>query len=67
LRDHRLGALPLLGHAGRAENRAGRIEPDSRAVLRRDARAADPVERGGRVGHFNERRETDAAMNAALA
>jgi hypothetical protein len=34
LRDHGLGALALLGDAARDEDRAGRIEPHRRAVLR---------------------------------
>src|SRR5262249_45100738 len=54
LRDHSLGALSLFGDAGRAEDRAGRIEANGGTVLRGDARAADAVEGGGRVRHFDE-------------
>ena len=67
LRDHGFGALALLGDAGVAEDRAGRVEPHGGAVLRRDAGAADAVERGARIGHLDERREADAAIDALLA
>ena len=67
LRDHGLGALALLGDAGVAEDRAGGVEPHGRAVLRRDARAADAVERRRRIGHLDEGRKADAAIDALLA
>ena len=67
LRDHGLGALALLGDAGVAEDRAGGVEPHGRAVLRRDARAADAVEGRARVGHLDEARKADAAIDALLA
>ena len=44
-----------------------RVEPHRGAILRRDARAADAVESGARIGHFDEARKADAAMNAAFA
>ena len=67
MRQHRLGALALLGDAGMDEHGAGRIEPQGGAVLRGDARAADAVERGRRVGHLDERGQADAAVDAARA
>ena len=67
LRDHRLGALALLGYAGVAEDRAGGVEPHGGAVLRRDLRAADAVERRARIGHLDEARKADAAVDAFLA
>src|SRR6185369_2201916 len=67
LRDHRLRALALLGHTGVAEDRAGGVEPHRRAVLRRDACAADAVERRARVRDFDKSSKTDAAVDALLA
>ena len=65
--EHRLGALALLGDAGMAEHGAGGVEPHGGAVLRRDAGAADAVERGGRIGDLDEARKADAAIDAARA
>src|SRR5205807_3835154 len=45
----------------------GRVEPHRRAILRGDARAADAIEGGGRIGHLDEARKADAAINAPLA
>src|SRR6185503_19596204 len=67
LRDHRFRALALLADAGVAEDRAGGVEPHRRAILRRDARAADAVERRARVGYLDEARKADAAVDALLA
>ena len=64
LRHHGLGALALLGHAGMADDRALGVEPQGGAVLRRDAGAADAIKRGRRIGHLDEAREADAAMDA---
>ncbi len=44
-----------------------RIELHGGAVLRRDARAADAVERRRRIGHLDERRKADAAIDAFFA
>ena len=67
LRGDRLGALALLGDARLADDRAGGVEPHRHPVLRGDARAADAVEGGARVGHLDEAGEADAAMNALVA
>ena len=64
LRDHGFGALALLADAGVAEDRAGGVEPDRRAILRGNARAADAVERRRRVGHLDEGGKADAAIDA---
>ena len=44
-----------------------RVELHRRAVLRGDLRAADAVERRRRIGHLDERRKADAAIDALLA
>ena len=67
MRDHGFRALALLADAGVAENRPGRVEPHRGAVLRRDARAADAIERGARIGHLDEARKADAAIDALFA
>ena len=67
LRQHRFGALALFGHAGMHEHGAGGVEPKRGAVLRGNARAADAIERRRRIGHFDEGREADAAIDAARA
>ena len=67
LRDHRLGALTLLGHASVAEDRAGRVESHRGAVLRGNLRAADAVERRARIGHLDKARKANAAIDALLA
>ena len=63
LREDALGALPLLGDAAHHRHHAGGLEAQRRAVLRRDARAADAVERGRGIGHLDHRREPDAAID----
>ena len=67
LRDHGLGALALLGDAGVADDRALRVELHGGAVLRGDPGAADAVEGGARIGHLDEARKADAAIDALLA
>ena len=63
LRDDRLHPLPLLGRAARDEDVPPRVEPHGGAVLGGDARAPDPVEHRGGVGHLDEAREADSAMD----
>src|SRR5215510_2543733 len=67
LRDHGLGTLALLGDSGLADDRALRVELHGDAVLRRDLGAADAVEGRRGIGHLDETRKTDAAMNALRA
>ncbi len=59
--------LPLLRHAGQHDDGAVGIHAHRRAILRRDARAADAVHEGRGIGQFDEAREAEAAMYAALA
>jgi hypothetical protein len=66
LRDHRFRALALFADAGVHADAALRVELHGGAVLRGNARAADAVERGGRVGDFDERGKADAAVDAFL-
>ncbi len=67
LRHNGVGALTLLGDAGRGDDRAVGVQLDRAAVLRRDPRAADAVEHRARVGDLDERRQADAAVDAFLA
>ena len=67
LRDHRFGALALLADAAVHADIALRVELHGGAVLRGDARAADAVEGGRRVGHLDEGSEADAAVDALRA
>ena len=50
-----------------AEDRALAVEPDGRAVLRGNLRAADAIEGRARIGHLDEGRKADAAMDALRA
>src|SRR5262249_52959156 len=64
LRDHGVRALPLLRHPGEAGGLARWLELDGAAVLRRDARAAHPVEGGTGRGQLDEGAEAEAAVDA---
>nr|WP_246788795.1 hypothetical protein [Bradyrhizobium sp. CIR48] len=67
LADDRLGALPLLGDRDQAAHLARGRQAQDRAVLRRDARTADAIERRAGIGDLDEGRDADAAIDAALA
>ena len=67
MRHHGFGALALFGDAGMHDDRALRVELHGGAVLRRDVRAADAVEGGRWIGHLDEARKADAAIDAFCA
>ena len=67
LRNARQRALTLVGEAGDATHRAGRLEPQRAAVLGRDRRAGRAVIGRAIGGRLAERRDADAAIDAALA
>ncbi len=67
LRDHRLGALALLGDASCTGDPAGRIHANGAAVLRGDMRPANAVEGRAGIGHLDHRSEPDTAINSGLA
>ncbi len=62
-----VGALPLLGDRGMDDDGTARIQPHLRAVLGGDARTADAVHRGTRVGQLDHRREANTAVDALAA
>ena len=67
LRNAGQRALALVGEAGDATQRAGRIEPQCAAILRRDRRAGRTVIRGTVRGRLTESRDADSPVDAAFA